>query len=192
MIGVLLCSLCGCGNEAEASTEPAVTEEEETDSSVRYEVPEFAVSVFDKEAADHKNGTYIDLSNSNKGYVAVSAVSDSRLKFQVITDVTYNYDLSSDGEVSFFPLQSGNGEYLFRVMENITENRYAILFDITRDTVIDDEFQPFIRRAKRERSRSRRRCYPASTTTLYAKDFSSERQLIGAVFQLGNMLTDNV
>ena len=149
MVIMMSMTLMGCSSDQQTIPEsrPSSGSEatSEPESTERYEVPEFADSVFDKDAARSKNGAYIDLSNVSKGYVAVSAVSDARLKFQVITDVTYNYDLSNDGEVSIFPLQSGNGEYQFRVMENVTENRYAIMFDVSQKVTLEDEFQPFIR-----------------------------------------------
>ena len=138
----LLFSLCGCSSQGQAEEikqpEPLAPEE-------RYEVPEFAVSEFDEEAAESKNGAYIDVSNVSKGYVAVKAVSDKRLKFQVLTENTYNYDLSKEGEVSIFPLQSGDGEYTFRVMENISDNKYAVLFQTSANVTLENEFQPFIR-----------------------------------------------
>ena len=146
---LLLLCLCGCGGEDETpeATPAPVEEVVETEEIplVRYETPEFAESVFDKDAAESKNGAYIDVSHTAQGYVAVSAVSDKRLKFQVMTEDTYNYNLSNEGEVSIFPLQSGDGEYRFRVMENVTENRYAVLFETKADVVMDDEFQPYIR-----------------------------------------------
>ncbi|MBQ1483560.1 MAG: transglutaminase domain-containing protein [Erysipelotrichaceae bacterium] len=139
---LLLFLTVGCSAEAgaEETEKPEAAAPEE-----RYEVPEFAVSEFHEEAAEYKNGAYIDISNAAKGYVAVSAVSDKRLKFQVLTEETYNYNISSDGEVSIFPLQSGDTEYTFRVMENISENKYAVLFQTSADVKLEDEFQPFLR-----------------------------------------------
>ncbi len=138
----LFLSLGGCSSQGQAEEikEPEVLAPEE-----RYEVPEFAVSEFNEEAAESKNGAYIDVSNVSKGYVAVKAVSEKRLKFQVLTENTYNYDLSKDGEVSIFPLQSGDGEYTFRVMENISDNKYAVLFQTSAQVSLEDEFQPFLR-----------------------------------------------
>lgn len=141
---LLLFCLCGCGSEASAE-ESGKTPDEPLPPEERYEVPEFAESVFDKDAAESKNGAYIDLSHVEEGYVAVSATSDSKLKFQVLTDETYNYDLSKEGDVAIFPLQSGDGKYTFRVMENISENRYAIMFETSKNVKMTDEFQPYIR-----------------------------------------------
>lgn len=76
----------------------------------------------------------------------MSVVSDKRLKFQVIKDeATYNYDIASDGTPSILPLQCGDGVYRFRVMENVVDNRYAEIYSTSRDVVLSDEFQPFLR-----------------------------------------------
>ncbi len=135
---------CGSGSEEEPVMEEPETVEDDKPKQ-KYQVPEYADVVFDEDAAEYRNGAYIDLSHVSQGYVAVSAESDSRLKFQVLTDETYNYDLSSDGQVAFFPLQSGDGDYVFRVLENVNENRYAVLFETEADVVLEDEFQPYIR-----------------------------------------------
>ena len=88
----------------------------------------------------------IDLSAAGEGYVAVQANSDKRLKFQVIKDEwTYTYNISSDGEVSFFPLQCGDGAYTFRIMENIESNKYAQAYLTNCSVSMSDEFQPFLR-----------------------------------------------
>ena len=81
-----------------------------------------------------------------EGYVAVSAESDRRLKFQVRKDDwVYNYDIASDGTPSIFPLQCGDGEYTFRVLENVGESKYADIFNRVANVELEDEFQPFLR-----------------------------------------------
>ena len=78
--------------------------------------------------------------------MGVEAVSDKRLKFQVMKDdATYNYDMDSDGTPSFFPLQCGSGFYEFRVMENVVDTKYAELYSASCDVSLKDEYQPFIR-----------------------------------------------
>ena len=87
-----------------------------------------------------------DLSQTDSGYVALRAWTDNRLKFQVLcNDLTYTYDLSNEGVPGVFPLQCGNGTYTFRVMENVTGTKYAMLFQTQADVWMADEFQPFIR-----------------------------------------------
>ena len=107
---LLLFSLAGCGASGEET--PPIENRESVSPDQHYEVPEFAEAVFNEEAAESGNGAYIDVSSVAKGYVAVSAKSDRRLKFMVVTDEKYYYDLSNEGDVSIFPLQSGDGEYI--------------------------------------------------------------------------------
>ena len=158
---------CGCGSsgqhdqdEGPVSTASYSSGSAEADSSLvsisidvpsgsyksSYKAPPLLESSFHEDKAEGGNGVLIDLSATADGYVAVSAVAKKKLKFQAIKeDNTYNYDLASDGTPSVFPLQCGNGEYLFRVMENVTDNKYAELFSVKSKVKISDEFQPFLR-----------------------------------------------
>ena len=111
-----------------------------------YTAPEFREAEFHEAAAMLGDRVKLDVSSLDQGYVAVSAVSDMRLKFQVIKDeTTYNYDLPSDGTPGIFPLQGGNGSYRFRVMENVVDKKYSELYSFTCDVRMQDEFQPFLR-----------------------------------------------
>ena len=75
-----------------------------------------------------------------------SAVSDKRLKFQVVFgDVKYNYDLPGDGTPRIFPLQSGDGEYTFRVMENVADTQYSEKYSRTEQVQLASELEPFLR-----------------------------------------------
>lgn len=113
---------------------------------VPYEAPPFAESAYHPELAEGNAAARVDLSAVGEGYVAVSAVSSKRLKFQVIKDEnTYNYDLASDGTPAIFPLQCGDGSYTFRVMENVSDNKYAPLYTTECRVTLLDEFQPFLR-----------------------------------------------
>ena len=132
----------GGGAEAEAQADAGAEAEEDSG----YKVPEFKGSSFHEEDASSGGGASIDTSRVNDGYVAVSATSSSRLKFQVIKDEdTYNYDIDPGGEPSVFPLQCGDGTYQFKVMENITGSKYAELYSTSADVSLEDEFQPFLR-----------------------------------------------
>ena len=108
--------------------------------------PAFLDASFHEELAENEGRVRLDLSALEQGYVAVSATSDKRLKFQVIKDEdTYTYDLASDGTPSVFPLQSGNGSYRFRVMENVVDKKYSELCARICEVRLLDEFQPFLR-----------------------------------------------
>ena len=106
----------------------------------------FLDSAFHEELAYDYGNARMDMSAVSSGYVAVSAYSENRLKFQVLKDdITYTYDIHSDGTPSVVPLQSGDGEYLFRIMENVTGTKYAIMCQDVCQVYLDDPFQPFLR-----------------------------------------------
>lgn len=144
--------LCGCGApevpappplNRTASSASASTVSAKTGS---YVAPPFEDAVFNEAAAEGAANARLDLSSVEKGYVAVSAVSDKRLKFQVICgEETYTYNLPGDGTPTIFPLSCGNGAYRFRVMENVSEKKYAEAYSTGRDVTLLDEFQPYIR-----------------------------------------------
>lgn len=138
LIAILLL-LWGC------SGSPDVPSKRPEDMGEKYEVPEYAEASFHEDQVITDGRVKFDLSAVEEGYVAVSAVSDKRLKFQVDTGDIYYYDLKNDGTPSIFPLQSGNGHYVFRVCENIVESSYAYIAEASADVTMIDEFQPYLR-----------------------------------------------
>ena len=111
-----------------------------------YQTPEFRDAAFHSESALSGDRVQLDISGLSQGYVAVSATSTQKLKFQVLKDeLTYTYDLKSDGTPGIFPVQSGDGNYRFRVMENVVDTKYSELYSFTCDVWLQDEFQPFLR-----------------------------------------------
>ena len=87
----------------------------------------------------------IDVSGVNEGWVCASATSNSRLKFQVVhDDATYNYDLPNDGTPTLFPINTGNGAYKFRIMQNTEGNSYVELQSANAEVSLSNEFAPFL------------------------------------------------
>lgn len=136
---LLIFDLSGCGGEYDRSgnrtSGPPLTRQSVT------------LAPFDPSAAIQNNGTLLDVSHLAQGYVAVSASSTSRLKFQVASgEMSYYYDLSGDGTPLSCPLNMGNGAYEFTVWENTSGNHYVALSDTLRyEVTLADEFQPFVR-----------------------------------------------
>lgn len=147
----MLVQLCACagssasgGSSAGSSSAGSVSSG--SSSTTAYAIPELRLSGFDSGQAETEGAVSADFSGLSNGYVAVSAVSDKRLKFQVIRDSeTYNYDLPGDGTPTVYPLNMGDGEYTFRVMENVSEDKYAQLWKRTEQVAMADEFEPFLR-----------------------------------------------
>ena len=110
-----------------------------------YVAPPFQSSAFHADKAAGNDGALIDLSGLASGYVAVACTADVRVKFQVMKDETYTYDLASDGSPSIFPLQMGDGDYTFRVLKNIADSKYAILYSTQAEVRLENEFAPYLR-----------------------------------------------
>lgn len=145
LFATLALALVACGGTANGSG--PLGPSEGTTSGPAFQRPDLVLSPFDPEAAIEQNGALIDISHVQEGYVAASATSSSRLKFQVASDTyEYNYDLPSDGTPISCPLTAGDGTYTFTVWENTSGNRYVELASVADTQVtLADEFQPFIR-----------------------------------------------
>lgn len=154
-LAILLASTaCSSGAEKTNTQVPQVRSEsavEVADSASGVQMSDttssgFLGSQFNQEKAVAKGTAYIDISSVANGYVAVSAVADKRLKFQVICgNATYNYDMSNTGKPSIFPLQSGDGQYKFRIMKNVQDKKYAEIHSVVCDVKLSDPYQPFLR-----------------------------------------------
>lgn len=139
--------LSSCGAEEDVpvnNVNSAQTEFRPLEETVRY--AEFHDAVFNEASAESYDDFRIDFSSVENGYIGVKAVNANKLKFQMIClDGKYTYDLPGDGTVEIFPLNMGDGEYSFRLMENVTENKYTCIWEDTREIKLSDEFQPFLR-----------------------------------------------
>lgn len=105
----------------------------------------FRDAVFDAAMAEGNDEAQVDMSAASLGYVGLHCETDAKIKFQVVKDdltVTYSVE---NGRDQIFPLQSGDGHYVFKVMKNIEEKKYAELYRCEADVVIGDEFDPFLR-----------------------------------------------
>ena len=156
MLALLMLSGCGgspgapaSGGSSGGTTAPPAAEAEKPEKDENftpYDTPDFADAQFHEDLAEGGNGVRLDLSAVDQGYLGASVVADARLKLQVIREeITYNYDMASDGTPSIFPLQSGDGTYTVRVMKNVSESKYTELYTASCDVALADEFQPFLR-----------------------------------------------
>ena len=138
--------LSSCGGDADGAG-PSSSYDTGTTSGTAFERPELALSPFDESAAAGNNGVLFDATHLSEGYVAVSATSASRLKFQISLDNAESYyDLPNDGTPISCPLVMGDGAYTFTVWENTSGQNYVELDSLADQRVtLADEFQPFIR-----------------------------------------------
>ena len=151
--------LCSCGSSGQTAepdqsvpAQTAAAEEVEDDAVPKampgggsWE-PEFRSSSFDSSAAEGNDEVMVDMSSVSKGYVAIHCEpTDTKIKFQVIKgDLTVTYSVVT-GKDQIFPLQSGDGNYVFRVMKNITDKKYAELYKCEAQVTIADPLDPFLR-----------------------------------------------
>ncbi len=136
---------CGGGGGGTAGGGTSAADEGTTSGPAYTEPTSVPVAAFDAAAATGSNGALIDASQTAKGFVGASATSSSRLKFQVIKgDVSYNYDLPSDGTPIICPINMGDGAYTFRVMQNTSGSNYAAIATTDAAVTLENQFVPFL------------------------------------------------
>lgn len=88
----------------------------------------------------------IDYSNATEGYVMLqyTGSTQNRLKAQVLgPTTTYTYNITA-GEWNVFPLSDGTGDYQFKIFENISGTRYALVLSSSTSVTLKNEFAPFL------------------------------------------------
>ena len=139
LASILALSLTGCGGSGSGGSGGSGSSGGSTPTGAAYTQPE-SVAVPTVVA-----GLGIDTSCVNQGWVSAAATSTVRLKFQVIhDDITYNYDLPNDGTPTIFPINTGNGSYLFRIMQNTEGSSYVELESARAQVTLSSELDPFL------------------------------------------------
>ena len=124
---------CGSGGNVGETSGPSFT-------------PSFATSAYHADKALAQNGCTIDTSDAQKGYVSATGSGSSRLKLLVTCgNMSYNYDMKTDGDPTIAPLNMGDGTYTVSVMRNTSGSNYVALASTTISVTLNDQFQPFIR-----------------------------------------------
>ncbi len=151
------------------------------DPDVFYEIPEMKTASFHPEAAEGNEEVQIDLSCVHEGYIAVHAESDARMKLQVILgEETYTYNLQQ-GRDEIFPLQCGNGTYVFRIMKNIEDTKYYEFYRAEAAVNLEDEFDPFLRPNQYADFYEGREC--VSIARSLAEQSHTDVEFIGKVYE---------
>ncbi len=159
-MGLAISLLVGCGSEAPATTPapaapsaPAPQVQEEIPAADRVKgsrdnTPVCLVPVASGETVYKNKYAKLDASNISDGYVVVTYTGDShKVKLQITgpNSITYTYNLSvEEQKEEVFPLQSGNGQYMINVFENIEGTQYSQAFSQMVDVNLTDEFSPFL------------------------------------------------
>ena len=160
--GAMLTALAGCGEESgsstptfsdksSASTKQQQQEEEEETPKVkgsRDNTPVCLVPEASGETVYENDYAHLDASNISEGYIVIRYTGTSpKVKLQITgpNSITYTYNLIVDTPTDeVFPLQSGNGEYIVNVFENIEGTQYSQAFSQLLDVNITNEFSPFL------------------------------------------------
>lgn len=104
------------------------------------------INVFEETDTEAGNGVVMDFSAAASGVLSVRAENESRLKLQVVFgEKKYNYDLAGDGTALVVPLQSGDGDYTLRVLQNTVDDKYVEIFSAVRTVTLQNAFAPFLR-----------------------------------------------
>ena len=137
---ILCLSFTACGSSGSAASSGGGNSDGGGDFESEYHDAEFH-----EDSTEGGGDVQVDLSCVSDGYFGVLANSDTRLKLQVFKDDdTFTYDLES-GVPQIFPLQSGDGTYTIKVMENVSGNSYYEKYSTSASVTLNDEFAPFVR-----------------------------------------------
>lgn len=90
----------------------------------------------------------VDVSYLSHGLIRVKyneTEAPKKLKVLIEKDLErYTYDLNPKGEFEPLPLQMGDGTYSLKVLSNIVDNRYAVIFGTSLDVQLVNENAPFL------------------------------------------------
>lgn len=155
-----ICLLCGCSslkgeesafhiednNNSPLSASPASKQDTSMSSKgTRDNSPICLIPVAEGTICYGNSLVTIDASESENGYFMICYQGQSsKVKLQITGPdmITYTYNLSTSYEA--FPLTSGNGNYTVSVYENISDNRYASVFEKIIAVDITNEFGPYL------------------------------------------------
>lgn len=153
--GVVACALLitGCGDAA-GSAGSGRSNAYRSDENVSHEkgsrdnTPVCLVPTAPGNLVYENEFAHVDASNISEGYVVVRYIGESpKVKLQITgpDTTTYTYSLNVNTPTDeVFPLQSGDGEYLVNVFENIQSNQYTMVFTQPITVKLSNEFGPFL------------------------------------------------
>ncbi|AWB44568.1 transglutaminase [Paenibacillus sp. CAA11] len=81
-----------------------------------------------------KEHSWLDITKLDQGVIEVTYKAPTTNSYRVMiskSNITYNYQLASNGQVHSFPLQFGNGDYKVSLLEQVSGNKYKVLDYVT-------------------------------------------------------------
>jgi transglutaminase-like putative cysteine protease len=163
LVLLALSLLTGCGKDKHTATSETIPPDPYIDSTIMDETaiqqeaealqstltpaqPTFLRPEASNTLTHSNDVAIIDYSNMDEGYVMIkyTGSTDSRLKSQVQGPITtYTYNITQN-EWAVFPLSDGNGDYQFKVFENISGTKYALVLSTGATVTLNNEFAPFL------------------------------------------------
>ncbi len=138
----------GSGNQTKAGAPAQEEPPKERVKGSRDNTPVCLVPEAPGEVVYENAYAHVDASNISEGYVVVRYTGSSpKVKLQITgpNSLTYTYNLSTtEQKDEVFPLQSGNGDYMVNVFENIEGTQYSQAFSQLITVNIENEFSPFL------------------------------------------------
>ncbi|WML50606.1 transglutaminase-like domain-containing protein [Neobacillus sp. PS3-34] len=103
--------------------------------------------MFSANHAHAAENSVVDTSLLSKGIVGVQSMSTDGKKLKVAVEKEnriYYYDLPSNGQINYFPLQMKNGDYKVSIYEQIIDNRYKPVLQTSVGLSLKDSNQMFL------------------------------------------------
>ena len=150
-IAALSLSACGRNGNGLGKQDTKYSEDvpvSELEKGTRDNTPICLVPEATGETVYENDYAHLDASNVSEGYVVIRYTGQSpKVKLQITgpNSTTYTYNLTADVPTDeVFPLQSGNGDYMINVFENIEGTQYSEAFSQLVTVNITNEFSPFL------------------------------------------------
>ena len=144
--------------------------------------PKMLLSEFHAGKATKVQGGMIDFSAASNGYIAARVTSRVKLKFQIIKDgETYTYDLPSNGRVTVYPLNMGDGTYRFRLMSQVEGSKYTELWSESKPVTLADEFVPYLRPNQMSQYNKKSNCVAKAYEV--TKSCKKDIEMAGAIYE---------
>mgnify|MGYP003292939861 CR=1 FL=1 len=131
----------------------------------------------------------IDYSNASCGYISASYSGKSaRAKLRIVSGgVTCDHDLSVTGEMEYFPLMQGSGDYRIQIYEQLDGKMYSCALDLSVNLKVNDEVEMYLHPNRYSMFDENSACVKKASEICGGADDDIEK--IAAVF---GYITDNV
>ena len=131
--------LTACGSSSSTKSDPS--------AAPRTTVSEIRQTTADGTAAASSSDGLItmDYSHTDQGYIMIRSTGTQRCQVQITgpDHDLYPYPLKLGGYEAF-PFTEGDGSYQIVVLEEISDDNYAIVLNQTLDVALADSFSPFL------------------------------------------------